>query len=519
MSVKSIEINNKNKKSSDVDVVTLYLTIFVIAICGIVYELIIGTISSYLLGDAIFQFSITIGLYMSAMGLGAYLSKFITKNLFDFFVLIEILIGFIGGLSALILFWTYSSTDMYEIFMYFTILFIGTMVGLELPLLIRILEQKESLDINVAHTLGYDYIGGLIGSLIFPLILLPFIGIIKTSCLIGILNLLVVFINYWKNFKLLRHIKSLSILSIIVFFILIFTLFMNNPITNYIEQRLYRDKIIFTKQTNYQKIIITRNQKDIRLFLDGNLQFCSIDEYRYHESLVHVPLSFIKNLENVVVLGGGDGLAVREILKYASVKQITLIDIDPEITQISKNYTPLVEINKGSLNDPRVKIKNIDAYKFLEKDLQLYSAIIIDLPDPDNINLSKLYSKEFYQIAKKRLKKDGVIVTQSTSPFFSKQAFWCINKTLESTDLYVYPYHVDVPSFGDWGFNMAFFYKLNITDLKIKVPTKFLNTEVVKTLFIFSPDILLDKDEIKVNSIIEPVILNYYITGWNNISE
>ena len=181
----------------------------------------------------------------------------------------------------------------------------------------------------------------------------------------------------------------------------------------YLENSMYDDRVVFSKQTPYQKLIITKNKEDVRLFIDGNVQFSTIDEYRYHEPLIHIPMNLVNHRENVLILGGGDGLAAREILKYSDVKNITVVDLDKEMTDLAVKNKVMAELNEGSFTNPKVKILNEDAFKFLENAREYFDVIIIDLPDPNNSALARLYSKEFYKVVKQKLARDGVVVTQA----------------------------------------------------------------------------------------------------------
>ena len=272
-------------KEEKFDARLLLVTTLLISICSMIYELIISSISSYLQGDSITQFSITIGLYMSAMGIGSYLSKYISKKLFNKFVFIEIGVGIIGGFSSLVLFLSNIYTSFYDLIMYALIILIGILVGLEIPILTRIIESNESnVRKNLANIFTFDYIGGLIGSIIFPLILFPKLGFIVTTFLIGTINIIVailIIVKYKNYITEYRFIKSISFVCLGI--ILIF-LFLGGLITDRIEKGLYRDDVILSKEAKYQKIVMTKHKNDVRLFLDGNLQFSSIDEYRYHES-------------------------------------------------------------------------------------------------------------------------------------------------------------------------------------------------------------------------------------------
>jgi spermidine synthase len=302
-------------------------------------------------------------------------------------------------------------------------------------------------------------------------------------------------------------------LTAFFFIILSGLLISSNYLIKSWESNIYESRVLLSKQTKYQKLVLTKNKRDIRLYLDGNLQFSSVDEYRYHEPLVHIPLSLAPYKENILVLGGGDGFVTRELLKYPKIKKITLVDLDSEMIKIAKKNNYLKKLNHNSLQNPKVKIINGDAFKFLENTNEYYDVIIADLPDPNNSALARLYSKEFYKLVRSTLSRTGIFVMQSTSPFFAKEAFWCIDKTVKEANFKnTYPYHVYVPSFGDWGFIMATNFKINPEKIEITVPTKFLNNQTAKNLFNFEKD--LATENIKYSTLDKPEILNYYLNGW-----
>ncbi|NLK94142.1 MAG: polyamine aminopropyltransferase [Clostridiales bacterium] len=490
----------------------LMITTLIISGCSIIYEVLISSVSSYLVGDSIKQFSITIGIYMCSMGIGSYISKYIKNNLFDWFVIVEIGVGFVGGLSALILFLSNVYLESYALVMYFQIIIIGTFVGLEIPLLTRIIEENSNnLRLTLSSIFSFDYIGGLLGSIAFPLILLPNLGYFTTAFLTGSLNIIAAIIIIIKYKKYVKKIEILRFISICVLLLMIIGSIFSENIANGIENNLYRDKIILSKQTPYQKIVVTKHKDDLRLFLNGNIQFSSSDEYRYHESLVHIPMSLANKKEKILVLGGGDGLAIREILKYEEVNKISLVDLDEEMTNLCSSNKDIVKLNEGSLSNNKVTIINEDAYKFLENNKELYDVIIVDLPDPNNEDLNKLYTNVFYRLCSNSLNTNGIMSIQSTSPYYAKEAFWCINKTIKIEDLNVIPYHVWVPSFGEWGFQLVSKGTIEPDSIELNIPTKFLNHENLKGLFLFSEDEKIELDNVKPNTLSNPQLITYYL--------
>lgn len=490
----------------------LLISILIVALCGITYQLIIGTVSSYLIGNTVYQFSITIGLFMFAMGIGSYLSKKLFRNLVNSFVVVEVVIAIIGGLSSLLLFMAFPFlTPHYTLVMYALILVIGALVGLELPLLTRILSQKESIRQSIAHVMSLDYVGALIGAVLFPLLLLPQLGLMRSSFAIGLINMGVAIINIRYFYNDLRRPRLTAAISVALMVGLVVLTILGTHLTSFAENQLYFDQIIYKKQTPYQRIVYTKSyyNGENRLYLDGHVQFCDRDEYRYHEALVHPVMSAPGPRKMILILGGGDGLAAREVLKYQDVDKIHLVDIDPEITDFCSRFPAMAKLNQGSLTHPKLEIFNQDAFTFLNQKGILYDKVIIDLPDPHNEALNKLYSREFYNIVAMRMKPDGMLVTQSSSPFYTRNTYWSIASTIEAAHLTVFSYHVTIPTFGIWGFHIGSFTPLNDKDFNIQAPTRYMNNQMLQTASVFGRD--MSRVDALVNSLMEPKLYELYI--------
>ncbi|MEZ0367465.1 MAG: polyamine aminopropyltransferase, partial [Candidatus Sericytochromatia bacterium] len=429
------------------------------------------------------------------------------------------LIGLLGGGAAMFLFWSYASGDWYELALVGVTVGIGMLVGIEIPLLIRLLESQQSLRRNVAHVLTYDYIGGLFGAMAFPLLLLPKLGLIRTSLVLGLANLGVAGLNFIRHHRQLKNFPLLLGAALLVSGWLILALWQAPELQVALEQRLYRDKVILARQSVYQNLTLTQWHNDIRLFINGGLQFSSLDEYRYHESLVHVPMSAVPRARSVLILGGGDGLALREVLKYPRLERIVLVDLDPEMTRLFSQEPLLVKLNQNSLNQPKVQIIHADAYKFVEQSEAFFDVILIDLPDPGQTALAKLYSRGFYELLKRRLSQTGALVTQSTSPYFAREAFWCIHNTLQAAGFAVRPYQLEVPTFGNWGFQFASRRPIEPARLRLAEDLKlrYLSPEVLLSLFVLPEDLKPPPQAVQINTLSQPVILEYYARGWNGI--
>lgn len=490
----------------------LLISILIVALCGIAYELIISTVSSYLLGNSVYHFSLTIGTFMFAMGIGSYLSKLLGKNLLHNFIVIEIAISLIGGACSIILFLSFPMIHaLYNVVMYSLIIIIGALVGMEIPILTTILSYRKSTRDSIANVMSLDYIGALIGSVSFPLLLLPHLGLIRSSFAIGLANILTALVNLYFFRHQLKHIKGLTVAAVSILVLLFAFIIAGTRLTSFAESHLYFDQIIYQKQTQYQKLTLTRSNtnRDYRLYIDGHIQFSSRDEYRYHEALVHPVMSIPGKVDNVLVLGGGDGLAVREILKYPQVKSIDLVDIDPEMTRMGKELPMLAMLNKQSLHNDKVNVFNQDAFVFINQPGKFYDRVIIDMPDPHNEAINKLYSKEFYHMIERRMAENGILVSQSSSPFFTRRTYWGIEKTLSSTFENTESYHITVPSFGVWGFHMARNQLSFPEQYQFNIDARWINPQVMQAAKLFSNDIA--QIDVPVNSIMEPKLYQLYL--------
>lgn len=493
----------------------LFLSVFLVAACGLIYELIAGTLASYLLGDSVLQFSTVIGTYLFAMGVGSWLSRYIQRGLVARFIGIELMVGLVGGFSSSLLFLAYAYTDAFRFLLYVVVIIVGILVGLEIPLLMRILKDRFQFRDLVAHVLTFDYIGALAASLLFPLLLVPKLGLVRGAILFGILNAAVALWSTWLFKDQLGSVRYLRVQCLAVLALLCGGLFTADRVVAAADDNLYADDVILSKQTRYQRIVLTRWKDDVRLFLSSHLQFSSRDEYRYHEGLVHPLLSSLPGARRVLILGGGDGLAAREVLKYPSIEQVTLVDLDPEMTQLFATHEYLSKLNNGALTNPKLKVVNADAFVWLEQSNDVFDAAIIDFPDPTNFSLGKLYTTAFYRLLKRHIAESGFFVVQSTSPLFARQSYWCIVETLNTAGLRTAPYHVYVPSFGEWGFVIAGKQKY---DLPTSIPNgmRYLTMSNLPSLFDFPQD--MKQIPAEPNRLNDQSLVRYYEEDWKKLT-
>lgn len=435
--------------------IALFAAAILVAIGGIIYELILGAAASYLVGDSILSFSLATGVTLFGMGIGSLLVNYIKLHPATSFATNEIILGLIGGNSVMLMYLGFVFTRSHWLIFAVISLAIGICIGLEIPLLMKMFQEfgrKSSVKL-FSKILALDYFGALIASLLFPLIMLPYLGLMRSAYLVAALNITVAVLIL----KQMKASKIIMTISVIVTMLLVGFFIFATEIEHGIDKRTYKDPVMWQKQTPYQKIVLTRYKNDTRLFLNRNLQFSSLDEARYHETLSASALSSVASPKRVLIMGGGDGLLTRDVLKYPSVEHITLVDIDEAMTSLAKTNHLLTDINQHSLHDPRVSIINQDAFQFAFSTKDKYDVVLIDLVDPSNEKLAKLYSEQLYRQISNILTERGVMVTQATSSFFSPHAFYMVANTVKFAHpgRYVTAFSVNVPSFGEWGFVLS----------------------------------------------------------------
>ncbi len=501
--------------------VALLASVFVVAACGLLYELSAGAIASYVLGDSVLQFSTVIGSYLFAMGVGSWLSRYFERQLPAHFLRIELLIALAGGLLPVALFlanaWAPAS---FRVVLYGLVLVVGTLVGLEIPLVMRILRRDVQLKELVSQVLTFDYLGALAVSLAFPLLLVPQLGMVRTGLLFGLLNAAVAAWALWLFRHELRGLRAHAVACAATLVVLMLAWAWADRVTTLAEDRLYADRVVFAQSTPYQRIVVTHapgeGRPGHRLFLNGNLQFTERDEYRYHEALAHPAMAAHGAPKKVAVLGGGDGMAVREILKYPSVEQVTLVELDPAMTELFTRNPQLEALNGHALTSPKVRVVNADAFRWLDETSETFDVVVVDFPDPTNFSIGKLYTLSFYALLEKRLAASGYAVIQTTSPLVARRSFWTVVQTVEAAGLTAAPYHAHVPSFGEWGFVIA-------SRRPWRLPTalpeglRYLTPHTLPLLFDFPAD--MARVPAEVNRLSNQVLVHTYEAEWGRVHE
>ncbi len=503
-----------NKKKSFVLKAALFATGF----SGIVAEYILSTLASYFIGNAILQFTLIVSIMLFSMGLGSRLSKSFNTNIIFYFVITELMLSVLVSFSAIVSYLIYGFTSVSWVIIYLLSIIIGLLIGLEIPFATRINNEFEELRLNISNILEKDYYGSLLGGLFFAFVGLPYLGLTYTPFVLGFINLIV---SFWLFYVLKQEISErlrhfVILLYILVFSVILMGLCFAKPLVMFGEQAKYKDKIVFSEQTKYQKIVITKWKNWHSLYINGNQQLSTFDEFLYHEPMVHTTIGITKKREHILILGGGDGCIVRELLKYKDIGTITLVDLDEKMIALGKTNPIFKTLNNNALNSDKLETAVADAFTFLENSNQLYDAILVDLPDPNNVDLNKLYTKEFYSLCYNHLADNGTFITQSGSPYYATKAFYCIEKTLKHSGFYTLPMHNQILTLGEWSWIIGKKKKVTPEDLNgvnlSALHLKWLNKNSLSALTAFGHP-LVDTTGIKVNTIFNPKLYLYYKDG------
>ncbi len=501
----------------------LKLALFATGLSGIVAEYILSTLATYFIGDSATQWSLIVSVMLFSMGLGSRFSKYFNENLLVKFIAIEFSLSILVSFASLFAYTAAGYTEYVGFIIYGLSILIGILIGLEIPLVIRLNEEFESLRINVASVMEKDYLGSLVGGLFFAFVGLPILGLTYTPFILGMVNFVVAILLFLvvKDALKIKAKSLISLAAVIVFAMISTGAYYASPIILQGEQARYKDKVVFEKQSKYQRIVITQWKNDYWLYINGNQQLSTIDEDKYHEPLIHPALNIIQERKHILVLGGGDGCAVREILKYPDVEKITLVDLDSVMTNMGK-YNPILhELNEGAFHHPKLEIINTDAFNFMEKGENYYDAIIVDLPDPRSVELNRLYTLQFYQLCHLKLKKHGVLLTQAGSPYYATKAFLCIDKTMAAAGFTTQKMHNQVITLGEWGWVMGVKswpeekdLKGTLEQMEFTIPTRWLNQDAMLMMCNFGKNIYeATHDSIAINQIQNPVLYRYYLKG------
>ena len=500
----------------------LKAALFATGLSGIVAEYTLSTLATYFLGDSVFQWTMIVSIMLFSMGIGSRISKHIRSNLLERFVLIEFALSCVASNVTVIVYLIFAIYGDATFIIYMLSILVGLFIGMEIPIVIRLNKQFESLRVNISSALENDYYGSLAGGVFFAFIGLPYLGLTYTPLILGTINFLVAvtFLKIIWQEILAEKKKRLLIYGVVVVIVLLNTGLISDKIIQWGDKIRYDDRVVYSEQSRYQKIVLTYGEGNYWLFLNGHQQLSTFDEALYHEPLVHPPVLLHDQPRRILVIGGGDGAAVRELLKHSQIDQITLVDLDPKVTQLAMSHPVLLNINQNALNHEKVEVINQDGFTYLEDIGERYDIIIADFPDPRTVDLGRLYSFEFYLLCHRALTDDGILITQAGSPYYAEQAFQCIEKTIAAAGFSTLPLHNQVITLGEWGWVIGS--KNSGTDLKAElqgktlsgIETQWLTDEALTLISSFGKQVFdRDFEEPRVNRLHDPVLYRYYLNG------
>ena len=533
---------------------------FLLGGCGLAYEYTLSKIASDLLGNSVQQWATMIATMLFAMGLGADVQKHTSaKVLADRLITTQVMLAVLGGFGPLIMIHGFALLPQLYIVIQYSLAFgVGMLIGYEIPLMMRINEEDApDMRINLAQVLKMDYIGALVGALLWTFLLVRYLSIDRISFVVGLATMASAILCWFLYRKRLARprARSLEIVGGVV--LVAVGLVIGRSLALKAEQFLYRDPIIASLTSPFQHIILTKHRiGNVRCYINGHLQFNEADEHIYHENLVHPAMHLADRREKILILGGGDGLALREVLKYPQVRAVTLVDLDPMMTGLATSNPELIRMNGGSMTDPRV-VKNaaagvtagaayqnvqpsqyekfattvhetvtlhvihLDAAEFVKSVTGRYDVVIMDFPDPNSPDLAKLYGRPFYDHLGDMLNPGAVIVQQSGSCFHAREAYLCIGRTLKAAGFDVVPYHDNVPSFGEWGWWIAKSGQSaaqtgkSLASLgQLDIATRYLTRDLVAASLVFGKSQLVSTHQ-DFTSLTEPRVYHYHLQGWN----
>ncbi|MEU3061890.1 polyamine aminopropyltransferase [Streptomyces subrutilus] len=424
-------------------------TVFVCAACGLVYELELLALGSYLIGDSVTQASVVLSVMVFAMGVGSLLAKrFRTAPAFGF-AAIEAGLALLGGLSAMALYasfaWLGESRPALVAFSFA----IGVLIGAEIPLLMVLIQRIRRQDAGgaVADLFAADYVGALVGGLAFPFLLLPLVGQLTGALLTGTVNAVVgggLVLWLFRRDLSRRARWVLVAANVCVLAVLAAGTLLADDFERIARRAVYGGEVRVAVQTGVQELVLTGpptgSPRSLDLYLDGRLRVSGYDEYRYHEALVHPAMTGPH--ARVLVLGGGDGLAAREVLRYPDVASVTVVELDPGVVRLARTDPMLSALNGGVYGDPRLGVVSEDAFHWLRGAAarDRFDVIVSDLPDPGITPSTKLYSQEFYGLAVRALRPGGRIAVHAGPLAVRPRSYWTVESTLRAAGLRTAPY-------------------------------------------------------------------------------
>ncbi|KAF4409806.1 spermine/spermidine synthase domain-containing protein [Streptomyces lycii] len=473
--------------------------VFVCAACGLVYELELVALASYLFGDSVTQASVVLSVMVFAMGVGSLLAKRLRGHAAAAFGLVEAALALIGGGSAMALHASFVWSGHSRVALVVFSFVIGALIGAEVPLLMTLIQRIRRQDAGgaVADLFAADYVGALVGGLAFPFLLLPLLGQLSGALATGAVNTVAggAMVLWLFGRDLTARIRwTIVVANGLVLALLGVGAAFVGSFEEAARRAVYGADVRVVMRTEVQEVVVTGGvgadsgngargaagagtggalgsgdggsgdggsgegrsgdgahgdggsgtagpAEPLALFLDGRLRVSGRVERRYQEALVHPAMNGPR--ERVLVLGGADGLAAREVLRYGDVRSVTVVDTDPAVFRLARTDPGLSRLNRQSMSDPRVHAVAADVFGWLRGADSAYDVVVADLPDPRITDSTKLYAQEFYGLVERALAPGGRFVVRVRSAAGQPRTYWTVDATLRSAGFRTVPYRID----------------------------------------------------------------------------
>ncbi|RAJ66704.1 spermidine synthase [Streptomyces sp. Amel2xB2] len=447
-------------------------SVFVCAACGLVYELELVALASYLVGDSVTQASVVLSVMVFAMGVGSLLAKRLRCRAATGFAAVEALLALVGGGSAMALYASFAWLGGARVALVGFSLAIGMLIGAEMPLLMTLIQRIRKQDAGgaVADLFAADYVGALVGGLMFPFLLLPFFGQLTGALLTGVVNAgaggVVVLWLFRHDVTVRVRWGLLATNGAVVLLLLVGTGFVAS-FERAARDAVYGGHVRVAVRSGAQEAVLTGDRdprawrhgaRPLRFYVDGRLRVSSAEGERYHASLVRPAMTSGAH-RRVLLLGGADGLALREVLRYARVREVTVLERDDAALRLARTDPGLRGLNGDAYEDPRVRVVHSgDTFEQLRRlarasDAGAYDVVLSDLPAPSVQDTAELYSQEFYGLVARALAPGGRVAVHAGPAAGEPRTYWTVETTLRSAGLRTSPYALRRPR--DFGFVLA----------------------------------------------------------------
>jgi spermidine synthase len=417
------------------------LAVLVCAACGLVYELALAALGGTLGGDPVVETSIVLSVMVFAMGLGALAAKPLARRAAAAFIAVEILLAAAGGMCATVLYAAFAWYDVYRWPMIAVAAVLGLLIGAEIPLLMTLVQRIRPQEAGsaVADLFAADYVGALIGGLLFPFLLLPHLGQLRTVVLAGAINAVAgALVVLWLFRADLSGRERLGLYAAVagVLALLAGTWLCTPAFERAARAALYDGDVVFARDD----VVVAHTGVGTELYVDGERRVSTTAGNEAAQALVHPAMA--GRHEHVLVLGGGDGLALREVLRYPAVRDVIVVIARDAETAPARTDPALRALAGDAFADPRVRVVVADAFAWARAARDRFDVVVADLAAPSTGSAARLYTQEFYGLVRTVLRPAGRFVVHAPAPDAHRRAYWCVDAGLRAAGLGTVPYRV-----------------------------------------------------------------------------